>query len=154
MASLHIHKNKKGDATTITMDPRLYKVTLERDFQPPPVMINPLFPMEYSPTRLTEGWAKMQVRGTVFETIPLVFTMTAHENNACQLLLKMQEHNPLKVGQDPKQVPLFRFPESAGKLAGQVLHPILQSRQAIGVRSGMLYSAKLWLKGRVLCTPG
>ncbi len=93
MANLHIHRNKTGAVTHLTIDPPLYKV-----------------------------------RGTVFETIPLVFTMTSHENNACQLILTMMEQNPLKPGQDPKKVPLFRFPESAGRLAGQVLHPRLLVR--------------------------
>jgi hypothetical protein len=43
-ASLHIHKNKKGEVTRITMDPPFYKVTLEKDFRPYPRYGKPLIP--------------------------------------------------------------------------------------------------------------
>jgi hypothetical protein len=69
-----------------------------------------------------------KTRGSVFAQVPLSFVYTEHQTNACKLIIDMMRENPLKHGQDPKTTPLFRFPQSAGKLAGQVLDPRLLIR--------------------------
>ena len=79
-------------------------------------------------THITMAPPLYKTRGSVFAQVPLSFVYTEHPNNACRLLIDMMKENPLRPDEDPKVTPLFRFPRSAGKLAGQVLDPRLLIR--------------------------